>query len=321
VRAPGAVAVYFAFFFGIAVFVSLVSHALLAFESDVRWLATMGAMLTAIYLIILGLSGVGLLFISAAIVETFGIGIVIMLLCFIATVGRTGPIWVILQIIVFLIYVITMASTSAAFRATGSDFVALFGPPWQQGLHYTAYALDGIFRFGALVQCKNMRATTVSEEIAYWILIAMHVGLYFANLALKPIILQGTASALDNAQLLNAMSALVQFALTPLLLVHFEALNHARSRNLLHSVERAEKKLAVAQSAAQARREFIRYVFHEVRVPFNTIVLGLDEIKAVATETRNKPMLSDIKLMQTAADGMQQYVPTLCCTPQRINPK
>jgi hypothetical protein len=44
----------------------------------------------------------------------------------------------------------------------------------------------------------------------------------------------------------------------------------------------------------------------QVRVPFNTIVLGLDELRASAISSRNQAMLADVKLMQSAAEGMQQ---------------
>ena len=43
-------------------------------------------------------------------------------------------------------------------------------------------------------------------------------------------------------------------------------------------------------------------------MPFNTIVLGLEELKAAASVLRHRQMLEDIRMMQTAADGMQQYV-------------
>jgi hypothetical protein len=44
----------------------------------------------------------------------------------------------------------------------------------------------------------------------------------------------------------------------------------------------------------------------QVRVPFNTIVLGLDELRATASSMGHRQMIGDLKLMQTAADGMQQ---------------
>jgi signal transduction histidine kinase len=306
VRVPGLLAIYFACFFGFAVFVSLLAHALLAYERRVRWLATMGVLITLIYLLVLGLEGVNLLHFNVYIVEGVQIATYIMIFAFIAMCGQYGPMWLILQLIVFFAYVITMGASSSVFRAGSGDSAALFGEPWQQAVYYTYYSLSGIIRFGALVQCKNNRATSLLEELAYWVLIVIHMGMYFAVFALKPLVLERTAPALDSAQLINQMSNLVQFALTPLLLVHFEALSRARARTLILNVERANKQLAVAQSAAEARREFIRYVFHEVRVPFNTIVLGLDELKAAAIELGNKSMVADIKLMRTAADGMQQ---------------
>ena len=40
-------------------------------------------------------------------------------------------------------------------------------------------------------------------------------------------------------------------------------------------------------------------------MPFNTIVLGLDELRSVAEKKRDATTLADIKMMQSAADGMQ----------------
>src|SRR5689334_10309620 len=46
----------------------------------------------------------------------------------------------------------------------------------------------------------------------------------------------------------------------------------------------------------------------QVRVPFNTIVLGLEEVQAIAVAERKRDLLSDVRMMQTAAEGMQRYV-------------
>ena len=40
----------------------------------------------------------------------------------------------------------------------------------------------------------------------------------------------------------------------------------------------------------------------QVRVPFNTIILGLEELAAAATAARNIAMQADIQMMQSAAD-------------------
>jgi signal transduction histidine kinase len=43
--------------------------------------------------------------------------------------------------------------------------------------------------------------------------------------------------------------------------------------------EEVRAQLQLKQNANDAQRHFLRYVFHEVRVPLNTIRLGLDSIQ------------------------------------------
>jgi hypothetical protein len=264
VRGPGLIAIYFSCFFGFAVFISLLLHTLLAFEADVRWLAFLGTLLSFIFIFALSLSGAGLTKGNVYTSETTSLAALIMILSLIAACGRTGPQWLILQLIVFLALVIPLGAGNATFRTGGGEIIALLGPAWQQALYYVMYSLGGIIRFCALVECKNNRALTIRDEICYWILILINMGMYFVVFAAKGIFLTMTLTSIDDVQLILQMSLLVQYALTPLLLVHFEALSHANARQLMQQVERANKRLAVAQSAAQARREFIRYVFHEV---------------------------------------------------------
>jgi signal transduction histidine kinase len=273
VRQPGSIAIYFACFFGFAVFMSLFAHAVLAFESDVRWLALMGTLLTTIYIIALSLGGVGLLHSNVFIAETLTLSGYIMIFSLIACCGRSGPLWLILQVVTFLAFVIAFGAGSATFRSSGGEINALFGPAWAQAIYYVYYSLSGIYRFCALVECKNRCASNIIEEISYWVLILVNTGMFFAVFAVKPIFLQQTANSLDDATLLLDMSTLVQYSVTPLLLVHFEALSHAQARSLMLRVQQANNQLAVAQSAAQARREFIRYVFHEASNSLAVLVL------------------------------------------------
>jgi hypothetical protein len=264
VRTPGAISTYFAVFFGFAAFISLLAHALLAYESDVRWLATMALMIAGIFILVLSLTGLGLAYINVFISEGVALAGYIMFFTFVATVGRTGPIWLILQIVIFLAYVIAYGAGNAQFHSKGGENAALLGLPWEQTLFYTYYSLGGILRIGALVHCMRNRAITRQDSIAYWVVIAFNTGMYFASFAAKPILLRGTLPSLDDAQLILQLSTLTQYSLTPLLLVHIEALNHATARSQQQQMEYATRQLAIANSAADARREFIRYVFHEV---------------------------------------------------------
>ena len=70
----------------------------------------------------------------------------------------------------------------------------------------------------------------------------------------------------------------------------------------------AVAELAAATSAADTRRKILRYAFHELRVPFNSVVLGLHELRAGAEARHDAGALADILLMQAAADGMQRLL-------------
>ena len=37
----------------------------------------------------------------------------------------------------------------------------------------------------------------------------------------------------------------------------------------------------MAENMNRARRQFVAYIFHEIRVPYNVIVLGLAELTAI----------------------------------------
>lgn len=63
-------------------------------------------------------------------------------------------------------------------------------------------------------------------------------------------------------------------------------------------------KLTAATSVAETRRQFMRYIFHEVRVPFNTIILGLGEMRNAAVARHDAGALGDLMLMQAAAHSM-----------------
>ncbi len=55
-----------------------------------------------------------------------------------------------------------------------------------------------------------------------------------------------------------------------LILLPSQALSAARTKDYQMQVERANRKAHVANAAAESRRQFLRYVFHEIRVPFNS---------------------------------------------------
>ena len=149
-RLPGNLAVDLVFFFAIAVFISMLAHALLAFDATVRRLAWMGALLTCVYMAALALGGMRLTWQSAWVSETSTLAGYLMIFAIIATCGDTGPKWLIWQVAVFAVFALIMALTNEQFRQGEGELVALFGPPWQQAMYYIYYALGGVF---ALARC------------------------------------------------------------------------------------------------------------------------------------------------------------------------
>ncbi len=59
--------------------------------------------------------------------------------------------------------------------------------------------------------------------------------------------------------------------------------------NLLSSYKQLE-------TANQAKRHFLRYIFHEIRVPFNAMVLGIDQV--ATTHIPTQPMQPSCTLTQ-----------------------
>ncbi|RYE82836.1 MAG: hypothetical protein EOO65_04910, partial [Methanosarcinales archaeon] len=74
-----------------------------------------------------------------------------------------------------------------------------------------------------------------------------------------------------------------------------------------HRVVLQQKQIGVLESAAAARREFLRYLCHELRTPGNTIVLGLDDLTAEVPPSATS-VRDTIAMMQSAADGMQHIL-------------
>ena len=71
-------------------------------------------------------------------------------------------------------------------------------------------------------------------------------------------------------------------------------LMHRSIGSILHALS-ANDQLALVN---QAKRAFIRYVFHEVRVPFNAIVLGAEQLQHHAAKLRGE-QANDIREIVT----------------------
>ena len=66
--------------------------------------------------------------------------------------------------------------------------------------------------------------------------------------------------------------------------VHYEAL------------QEVEKALAEEKRANEARREFMKYIFHEVRTPLNSLTMGLDILER--SENLNESDIESLVMMK-----------------------
>lgn len=96
--------------------------------------------------------------------------------------------------------------------------------------------------------------------------------------------------------------------MTPLALLHFMTLKTLMSREAAATLALVQTTRLESEAKAAARQDFLRYIVHEIRVPFNSIALGLDNLTATPTVSSDPQLISDVSFMQTAADGMTQIL-------------
>jgi hypothetical protein len=305
VRAVGVLPITFTFFFGASSAISLLVHWLLSYERQVRKVACL-ASLMAIYVV----SYLGLACFSLTTKFTpfrmyiHEISILVMFYSICGASGDGKPLWVILQVLLHTIVIIIVACTTNPIFEAGGDIVAILESKtgWREGVFITYFVIGGLLRLGALRDGQVAQVQQSKEVWWYRILTLVHCGAYFSFLARPAAIKE---YGYDSAYLLHTMVILVVYCVTPLLLVHFIALSHVRSLDAAVMVSKANRKAEIAHQVAESRQQFLRYVFHEVRVPFNSIVLGFDELKSYPEVMANKALAADLVLMQAAAATMQ----------------
>lgn len=230
---------------------------LLSVGREARRLAVLGAQITLMFALVLGFAATDLVTANAVLIQGIQCAAYLLFFALVAECGRTRAHWLVMQLTVFLLFCVVIGSQNAAFRSSGSMQAVWSGPPWQQAVYYMAFCAGGIIRLGALVEVMVHRAVTNVERLSYWVIIFLHLGLYFAVLG-NPSILRArplTANAIDNATLISQLSLTVQYCVTPLMLVHFSSLSHTHARAMVQRIDAANRKLAVADAATTARRE------------------------------------------------------------------
>jgi signal transduction histidine kinase len=303
---PGVVSVFFCFFFGAAAVLSLAAHALLSYYPDVQRIAAMSTAFTAYVIVQLALDGMALQYHQVVLVSIHDAAVLAMFFAILAETARGGIGWAAAQLLLFTAVAIVLGQTDPVFQSGNRIELALAAATnWEISLFYVYVIVGGLLRWGALRACQHARAARPRERWGYRLLIVAHVALYYSNFALRTVL---NASGLDSAVLLLLMIITVLYAFTPLMLVHLLTLSHSHAMGMAAALEAAARGRAAAEAASSARKAFLRYVFHEVRVPFNSIVLGLEELGAYPPVASCAGAMSDIAMMAAAANSMQQIL-------------
>jgi signal transduction histidine kinase len=68
---------------------------------------------------------------------------------------------------------------------------------------------------------------------------------------------------------------------------------------IITSLESYYVRVLLEKKANESRQQFLRYVFHEVRVPLNTITMGLAVMKSETDCMQNEAMCEVITMMNS----------------------
>jgi signal transduction histidine kinase len=214
--------------------------------------------------------------------------------------------WLAAQLTLFIAVAIVLGQTDSRFQAGSGLRTALVSATnWEEALFVVYIIFSGLIRWGALHDCATRRAGSMAERWRYRTLTVVYLALFWAAFAERTVM---THEGANSAVLFNVLISIMLLVLTPLALVHFMSLSRFRAVREHLAIGKAESKQMAAEAASAARREFLRYVFHEVRVPFNSILLGLEELALYPEAVDSRAMMNDIRTMQAAAESMQQVL-------------
>jgi len=222
------------------------------------------ACLLSVYITIdLILVGLGrIVFEVAATSAINDITVLIMFFGVVAECAQGGPQWLIAQVSLDIVLSIVLTGTNAAFRA-GASLSSVFFPltgygGYLLGLGIFYWVWSGVCRLGALYDCMR-NPQFKNERWRFRILIVLHVGMWFSALAAHNVFKN---TGFESTVLFAVMVVIIVYSITPLALVHFSALSHARNKSMALAVSQANRRLELSQAAAESRRRWFRVVFH-----------------------------------------------------------
>jgi signal transduction histidine kinase len=280
---------------------SLAAHAYLSPEPLVRRVARR-AIVLALYLFCAAhVSVMGMLFPSALLTFIQEYGAVLMFFTILAecsgSMAWTGAQAALLLLVRWLVY-----QVNPEIRAGGSFRLASLTARGTSRLWFFLYfVISAALRFGALQACGA--ACSFGAEERRWLrwLAILHTAAFLMSAA-EPSVL---AHSRFMSHLLDWAIIDASYAVTPMALVHFLSLSHTRVQEAQAQLARAEQGRAAADAAAKARAGFVQYIFHEVRVPFNALVLGLQEVAASVSPLGLPHLAEDLELLESAAASMR----------------
>jgi len=231
----------------------------LAHRSNCR-LAVLLSIFITVDLVLIGRSHIR--FESAATTTINDTTLLIMFFGVVAECAQGGPQWLIAQLFIHIILACVLTGTSEQYRA-GTGMSGLFFPAtgyggYLLGLGIFYWVWSGVCRLGALYDCMS-NPQFKNERWRFRILIVLHVGFWFAYLAVHNIYMN---TGFEYAVLFAAMVVIIVYSITPLALVHFSALSYARNKSMALAVSQANRRLEVSQAGAEALRRWFRVVFH-----------------------------------------------------------
>ena len=179
---------------------------------------------------------------------------------------------------------------------------------WEVALFYIYFVVSGALRIAALHDCQNRNARDAGERWWYRILIVVYLALWlsiFSNNSITNSMGANTA-LLYTAIVYNAL--LLSF--TPLVIVLFMNYSRANEDALRNELALAVAARAAAETAEKSRREYLGYVFHEVRVPFSALSLGIDSMTSelAARDIDYGRARGDLALMRFSALSLRQVL-------------
>ena len=302
---------WFAAFFQLSVVLSLWITTLLVDSASARRVALMGCLLAAYLSVLFALQGLNLILRNVGLVGINDGVIIAMFYLTLAECANGGSlIYAALQLFMLLVVDIILGQTDAFYQAGNAVRTSLetaaINNQWQQALFYIYYVLSGFVRWGALNACQSAQATDALERWWYRIFILIHMTLFWSIFAVPTI---ARTMGVETARLydLIVQNSLL-YSFTPLTLVMFMTLSRARTRDLQMLLADSDRKRLAAVASAAGRRDYLAYIFHEIRVPFSSIVLGLEDLAAEAGRRTPHLCADDVATMQASAAAMQQIM-------------